>query len=161
MSNIVAENLVTVVMPSTDRFVVDHHNGARAAIDGMPAWRQFGAETNLRSWRRWLKSIDPARDNGWGFSGPELQPGADASLPIGAIVVACDLSWAKAKWHAGDYIRPMEIEAALYEVTSDGLIQLTRSMRRAWARDLLGWLVTNRPEIPMMMRAATAQGTAR
>jgi hypothetical protein len=32
MSNIVAENLVTVAVPGADWFVVDHHKGARAAI---------------------------------------------------------------------------------------------------------------------------------
>jgi hypothetical protein len=146
MTDIVAETLATVTVPSTDRFVMDHHNGARAAIDGMPAWRQFGAETNLRSWRRWIKSINPACDDGWAFSGPELRPGAQAPLPIGTIIVACDVSWAKAKWYAGQYRAPTEIEAALYEVSPDGLVTLTRSMRRRWARDLIGWLVTNRPE---------------
>ena len=50
MTDIVVEKLATVTVPSTDRFAMDHHNGSRAAIDGMAAWHKFGAETNLRSW---------------------------------------------------------------------------------------------------------------
>jgi hypothetical protein len=37
MTDIVAEDLATVTVPSTDWFVMDHHNGASAAVDGMPA----------------------------------------------------------------------------------------------------------------------------
>jgi hypothetical protein len=37
MSNLVAEDLVTVTV-SAGWFVVEHHNGARAAIDEMPTW---------------------------------------------------------------------------------------------------------------------------
>jgi hypothetical protein len=50
MTDIVVEKLATMTVPSTDRFAMDHHNGSRAAIDGMAAWHKFGAETNLRSW---------------------------------------------------------------------------------------------------------------
>jgi hypothetical protein len=80
MTDIVVETLATVTVPSTDRFAMDHHNGARAAIDGMPAWRQFGAETNLRRLRRSLKSIDRTHENSRSFFGPALQPGAQAAL---------------------------------------------------------------------------------
>jgi len=112
-------NPVTVTVPTTDLFVVNHHNDARAAIDAMSPSRRYGADTNLRSWRTWLQSIDPTHQNGWSFSGPELQPGAQAELPAGAIIVACDLSWARAKWYAGQYIKPAEVEAALYEATPE------------------------------------------
>ena len=44
MTDIVAETLATVTVPSTDRFVMDHHNGARAAIDTGVHRKQ--AETN-------------------------------------------------------------------------------------------------------------------
>lgn len=80
MTDIAAETLATVTVPRTDRFAMDHHNGARAPIDGMPAWRQFGAETNLPSWRRSLKLIDRTRENRRSFFGPALQPGAQAGL---------------------------------------------------------------------------------
>jgi hypothetical protein len=42
-------NLVMVTVPTTDRFVVNHHNDAKAAIEAMSASRQYGAETNLPS----------------------------------------------------------------------------------------------------------------
>ncbi|MCR6734071.1 MAG: hypothetical protein NVV83_08290 [Afipia sp.] len=138
------KNLITVTLPTTYPGVAGHHDGANVAIEAMSPSRRYGADTNLRSWRRLLKSIDPAHENGWSFSGLELQPGAQAVLPASSIVVACDLSWAKAKWYAGQYIKPLEVEAALYEATGEGLVQLTRSVRRVWARDLLGWLITNR-----------------
>jgi hypothetical protein len=149
MSDAFIEQMITVTLPATDRFVEKHHNESKMAIAAMSRSRQWGAETNLRSWRRWINSIDPARDNGWGFYGIELKPGADATLPLGAVIVACDYSWAKAKWYAGQFIQPVKVDAALYEVKDDCLIELTRSMRRAWARDLLGWLVTNRPDVPV------------
>lgn len=149
MSDAFIEQMITVTLPATDRFVEKHHNESKMAIAAMSRSRQWGAETNLRSWRRWINSIDPTRDNGWAFCGIELKPGADTTLPLGAVIVACDYSWAKAKWYAGQFIQPVKVDAALYEVKDDGLIELTRSMRRAWARDLLGWLVTNRPGVPV------------
>jgi hypothetical protein len=156
-----AENLVTVVIPDTDQFVVNHHNRAKTAITEMSPSRQFGAETNLRSWRRLIKTLDPVRDNGWAFSGDELKPGATASLPVGGIIIACDVSWTKANWYAGRHMAPTEIEAALYEVSADGLVALIRSMRRRWARDLIRWLVSNRPEIVIQSPIALTHGEAR
>ena len=150
MSDTVIDHAITVTIPAADLFVENHHNEANAAIAAMPPSRRWGAETNLRSWRRWIKSINPESDNGWAFRGVELKPGAGTTLPVGAIIVACDVSRAKAKWYAGSYIKPAEVDAALYGVQSDGLVELTRSLRRGWARDLFGWLVTNRPEIPVV-----------
>ncbi|MGH6711761.1 MAG: hypothetical protein ACREEK_22665 [Bradyrhizobium sp.] len=149
MLDTVVGHTITATLPGTDPSVENHHNEAKAAIAAMSRSRQWGAETNLRSWRRWIKSIDPACTTGWGFRGIELKPGADATFPVGAIIVSSDISWAKARWYAGSYIQPMEVAAALYVVTSDGLVELTRSVRRAWARDLLGWLATNRREMPI------------
>lgn len=149
MSDTFIEQANTVTLPAADRFVENHHNEAKAAIAAMSPSRQWGAETNLRSWRRWVKSINPDSNNGWGFRGIELKPGAEVALPLGAIIVACDYSWAKARWYAGSYIKPVEVDAALYEVKDDGLAELTRSMRSAWARDLLGWLATNRLDMPI------------
>ena len=149
MNDVTATKSIAVTVPATDQYVARHHDSAMAAIAAMSPSRRWGAETNLRSWRRWVHSIDPARDNGWAFCGVELKPGADATLPLGALIVACDSSWAKAKWYTGQFIQPMTVDAALYEVKDDGLIELTRSMRRAWPRDLLGWLVRNRPDMPL------------
>jgi hypothetical protein len=122
--------------------------------------RSRSAPTNLRSWRRVVESIDPVRENGWAFSGPELKAGAQVSLPVGAIIIACDLSWANARWYAGQHKKLMEVEAGLYEVLADGLTELTRSMRRAWARDLIGWLLTNRPDISKKARVVSSKGAA-
>lgn len=149
MNEVTATNSIAVTVPATDHYVAWHHDRAKAAIAAMSPSRRWGAETNLRSWRRWINSIDPARDSGWAFCGVELKPGADATLPLGAVIVACDFSWAKANWYTGQFIQPMTVDAALYEVKDDGLTELTRSMRRAWARDLLGWLVRNRPDVPV------------
>lgn len=161
MLDTLVEQTMTVTFPGIDPSVENHHNEAKAAIAAMSRSRRWGAETNLRSWRRWIKSIDPACGTGWGFRGIELKPGVEATLPVGAIIVACDVSWAKARWYAGSYIKPAELDAALYEVASDGLIELTRSMRRAWARDLLGWLATNRREMPVTkVSASVARGAA-
>lgn len=160
MPNTVTEKSIAVTVPSPDRFVVNHHNEAKAAIDAMSVWRQHGAETNLRSWCRVVESIDPVRENGRAFSGPELQAGAQVSLPVGAIIVACDVSWANARWYAGQHMKRMEIEAGLHEVTADGLTELTRSMRRAWARDLIGWLLTSRPDISKKARVFSPKGAA-
>lgn len=147
MNEVTATSTIAVTVPATDFYVARHHDSAKAAIAAMSPSRRWGAETNLRSWRRWINSIDPSRDNGWAFRGVELEPDTEVTLPLGAIVVACDYSWAKAKWYAGHFIQPMTADAALYEVKDDGLAELTRSMRRAWARDLLGWLVRNRPDV--------------
>lgn len=151
-------NLVTVAIPEIDKFVARHHDRAKAAIDAMSPSRRWDAETNRRSWRRRIYTIDPTRENGWAFSGPELQPCAKVSLPSGAVIVACDYSWAKASWYSGQHIKPMEVIAALYEVTASGLDQLTRSMRRSWARDLIGWMVKNREEIPTKSRVSPCYG---
>lgn len=151
MSDQHAERRVTVEMPDPSEIVVAHHRSALSAIEGMSPSRKWGAETNLRSWRRWVKEICPSCESGWGFSGEEVKTGTMASLPAGAIVIACDVSWAKAKWYAGRYIKPTEIEASLYEVTSDGLKHLVTATDRKWGRKLIRWLITNRPDIPQKM----------
>lgn len=145
----IAEHLVSILIPSVSERVAEHHRRAVNAIEGMSPSRQRAAEANVGAWRRWVKDIDPSRENGLAFSGVELTAGATASLPINAVVVACDMSWARAKWSAGCYIKPTVTEASLYEVTSEGLKQLTTSVRRRWPFDLVHWLVANRPGIPV------------
>jgi hypothetical protein len=149
MSEKVAEQFVSVEIPGSSELVTAHHRRAVAEVGGMSPSRKTTADTNHRIWRRWVKRIDPNRENGWAFAGVELMAASTASLPAGAIIVACDVSWAQAKWYAGRYIKPIEIEASLYEVTTDGLTLLKRSVRRKWAHDLVGWLLTNRADIPV------------
>jgi hypothetical protein len=151
------DGLVSVTIPAIASQVADHHRRANSEIDGMSPSRKWGAETNLRSWRRWVKEVDPSRENSWGFSGVEVKTGTMVSLPAGAVIVTCDVSWAQAKWYAGRYIKPTEIEASLYEVTSDGPKHLVTAARRKWARELIDWLITNRPGIPQKTSVAPAR----
>jgi hypothetical protein len=152
MSSANDEELVTVIVPEANRVVGEHHQAAKREIDGMSPSRRFGAETSLRSWRRWIKAIDPTRENGWAFDGAELTAGATVLLPVGALVVVYDVSWARARWYAGRYIKPTALESVLYEVTADGLKHLINSTRKRWAGDLVGWIVTNRGDIPATTR---------
>lgn len=161
MSQIHTEHLVSVIIPDTVERVTEHHRRAVNAVESMSPSRRLGADMNLRTWRRWIKQIDPTRENGWAFSGVELKAGATVSLAIGTVVVVCDVSWAQAKWYAGHYIKPIEVEASLHEVSSGGLTCLIASDRRKWARDLVGWLVANRPDIPVTANLASAPGGRR
>src|SRR4051794_37276922 len=97
----IAEHLVSIVIPSASERVAEHHHHAVNAIEGMSPSRQRAAEANLGSWRRWVKNIDQSRENGLAFSGVELTAGATTSLPTSAVIVACDVSWARAEWYAG------------------------------------------------------------
>lgn len=155
------EDFITVNVPEASNRIVEHHERAESAIKNMSPSRRFGADTNLRAWRRWVKQIDPTRENGWAFSGVELTAGTTALLPTGALVVVCDVSWVQARWYAGQYIKPIEVEASLYEVSDEGLTRLIASARRKWARDLVGWLVANRPEISVMPSDASLAGGGR
>jgi hypothetical protein len=161
MSQIHAEHLVSVIIPDRVERVTEHHRRAVNAIESMSPSRRLGADINLRTWRRWIKQIDPTRENGWAFSGVELKAGATVSLALGTVVVVCDVSWAEAKWYAGHYIKPIEVEASLHEVCDGGLTCLTTSGRRNWARDLISWLVANRTDIPVLPTDASAPGGRR
>lgn len=158
MAEEIAKDFVTIVVPEACRHVVDHHKRAVDAIEAMSPSRRLGADTNLRTWRRWIKKIDLAHENGWAFSGVELTAGSTVSLPAGAVVVVCDVSWAQATWYAGHYIKPIEIEASLHGVSGGRLTCLATSGRRKWARDLVDWLVANRPDIPVTPTEASAPG---
>lgn len=160
MSEAIGERLVSIVVPGASDCVLDHHRHAVAEIDAMSPSRKWGAEATVRGWRRWIKEIDPTRDNGWAFCGVELKPGEAASLPAGALIVVCDVSWAQAKWYAGRYIKPLQVKASLYAVTTDGLQSLITSVRRSWARDLVGWIETNRHDIPEKLPQLPPQRTA-
>jgi hypothetical protein len=161
MSEGIAEDFVTIVIPEASLRVVEHHQRAVNAIEAMSPSRRLGADTNLRAWRRWIKQIDPTRENGSAFSGVELTAGTTVSLPLGTVMVVCDAIWAQATWYAGPFIKPTEVEASLYEVSGEGLTRLTTSVRRKWARDLVGWLVANRPDVPVMPSDASLAGGGR
>lgn len=152
MSSANDEKLVTVIVPEANRVVVEHHHAAGREIEGMSPSRRFGAETNLRNWRRWITNVDPTRVNGWAFDGVDLTAGATALLPVGALMVVYDASWARARWYAGRFVKPTELEGTLYEVTAGELKRLINSTRKRWARDIAGWIVTNRPDIPVTTR---------
>lgn len=134
---------IEVIIPPTDTMVLAHHEGAKAAIARMSPSRRYGAETNLRSWRRVLTAIDPRGRDGHAFVGHAVAPGALVSLPIGALIITVDTSWAKARWYADDHIAPVETFAHLYRVERSGPIQLGCAYGRTWAQDLLGFLMTN------------------
>jgi hypothetical protein len=161
MTEGIAEDFVTIIIPEASPHVVDHHRRAVDAIEAMSPSRRLGADTNLRAWRRRVEQIDPTRENGWAFFGEELTAGTTVSLALGAVVVVCDVSWAQAQWYAGHYIKPIEVEASLHEVSERGLTCLTTSGRRKWARDLIGWLVANRADIPVMPTDASVPGGRR
>jgi hypothetical protein len=160
MAKATAETLVTVLIPDKDKIVLSPHNRAEVTIKGMAPSRRLGAETNLRSWRRWITAVDPMGQSGWAFSVLEIKPEAMAAPPIGSVIVACEVSWAKASWYAGQRLVPTAIEAALHELSADGLVTLTRSVRVHRARILISWLIINRPFV-IQSNTALARGVAR
>ena len=137
--------MVEITVPSTDNDVLCHHDMAVTEIEFMSRSRKYGAETNLRSWRRALTGFKPSGKDGYAFEGHALTPGARASLETGSLIVVFDSSWAKANWYARNYLRPVEQRASLFRVTGpDDLEELIFSTKKGWARDLLGYLATNR-----------------
>lgn len=133
---------VTVTIPEIDPLVLSHHRQAESEITRMPHWRRRGAETNIQYWRRRLTAIDPNGTDGHAFDGDKLHPNAEMSLPIGALVVVRDASWAKARWYARSYLSPYEQNAKLLRIGPDGLETLIETTGKSWARDILGHLVT-------------------
>lgn len=137
--------MIDIVVPATDHCVQMHHESAKMEIEHMSPSRKFGAETNLRSWRKVLTGASLSGTDGYAFLGHALAPGAPASLENGSLIVAVDISWARARWYARNYIAPVEQKAALLRVTDYGeLDELIVSTKKSWARDLLGYLATNR-----------------
>lgn len=132
---------VTVTIPEIDSLVLSHHRQAESEIAKMSPWRSRGSEMELRCWRRRLTAIDPAGTDGHAFDGDRLQPCAEVSLPVGALIIAREASWAKARWYAGSFVRPYEQNARLLRVGPDGLQTLIESTRKSWARDILGHLM--------------------
>ena len=136
--------LITVTIPSIDPLVEGHHRRAVSEIERMSPSRQFGAETDLSSWRRLLRTVDLEKTNGYAFSGNLLQAGAIAEIEDGKLIIAVDKSWTRANWYAGRHVRAVEISARLLQVRESGLVTLIESQRsRAWAQDILGFLETN------------------
>lgn len=134
---------IEIVTPAIDLLVEMHHDGAVNAIARMSPSRRYGADTNLNCWRRVITSIDPNGTDGYAFVGHALKVGASAHLPVGSLLLAVDSSWAKARWYAGSFIAPIERSASLLRVGEDGLQLVIESRSKAWARQVLGHLMTN------------------
>lgn len=135
---------IEITIPEVDLGAQFHHEDAEREIGRMSPSRSFGAETNLTSWRRALTGVKVNDVDGYAFEGPSLQPEASATLEIGRVIIAVDKSWAKAKWYAGSYVKPIELSARLLRVDETGLKTLIESNKKSWAGDLLGYLATNR-----------------
>ncbi|MET3889341.1 hypothetical protein ABIE41_000417 [Bosea sp. OAE506] len=133
---------VKVTIPEIDEFVLSHHQRAESEIARMSPSRRRGAETTLQFWRRRLTAIDPNGTDGFAFSGDQLQKRTEVALPVGALIVARDASWAQARWYADSFVRPYEQNARLLRVGPDGLETLIETTGRNWARDVLGFLMT-------------------
>jgi hypothetical protein len=135
---------IEIVVPEVDYLVKSHSDEADSEIERMSPSRAYGAETSLTSWRRTLSTVKLNGTDGYAFEGHSLKPEATATLEVGSIIIAVDKSWAKARWYAGSYVKPIELSARLLRVDEDGLKTLIESSKKSWARDLLGYLATNR-----------------
>ena len=135
--------VVRITVPAIDAPVIWHNESAENAIAAMSPSRRYGAQTSLRAWRRVLEAFDPKGSDGYGFSGPQIQPGAEVELPRGALVVGLDDSYASARWYAGHYVRPRALRAFIQRVDADGLKTLFETDRAPWAPKLIGFLMTN------------------
>lgn len=143
MNESIDVSFIPVTIPGIDILVSSHNQEAISAIARMSPSRSYGSDWNVNSWRRCLSGINPDGKDGYAFNGAQVQPLAEVSLPLGSLIVARDSSWAKAKWYAGCYVPPVEQYACLIRVESDGLRTLISSRSKSWARDILGYLVTN------------------
>lgn len=143
MNEETALRVVTITVPGVDYLVSSHNKEAVGEIERMSRSRSYGADWSLSSWRRDLNAINPDGQDGYAFIGNQVQPLAEVSLPLGSLIVARDSSWAKAKWYAGCYIAPVEQYACLMRVEAEGLRTLTSSRSKSWAREILGYLMTN------------------
>lgn len=52
-----------------------------------------------KTWRRWLKSVDRTKSNGYAFEGPWLRAGERAELPVGALVLGYDEPGSMKNWY--------------------------------------------------------------
>ncbi len=138
--------------------VQHHHDDANKAIEAMSPSRRYGAETNLNSWRRCLFVVDPNGSDGYAFTGHNLRPGAEATVPVGSLILSADSSWAKANWYAGRFIAPLERWATLYVADEAGLQHLVATNSRRWASEILGFLATNQA---LCERAGVSFGATR
>lgn len=134
---------VRIIVPSTNTLVQQHNELAEQAVAAMSPSRSYGAEINLSSWRRRLTIVDPNGVDGYAFSGDSLRPGAEATVPLGGLILSVDTSWAKARWYAGQYIQPLERWAVLYVAEEAGLESVMATGSRRWVSEILGFLSTN------------------
>lgn len=80
-----------------------------------------------RSWARLVASIDASLEGGWMFEGEWLDRGAPAPVTPGEVVLLFD-GW--------DTRHGPRLDAALYQVTGQGLEPVARSEDRGWALEL-------------------------
>jgi hypothetical protein len=143
---------VTITVPEADNrgFIERHEAEYQSAYAAMSPSRTWGAEFTKSSFRRLLRGIDPQHQNGWAFSGLELRAGEPATVPVGGLMLTVDKSFARGNWYAGRSVTAASFVAVLYEATENGeLKELLVSMDpRKWGRELVGWLLTNRPDLP-------------
>lgn len=135
--------LIEITVPEIDYLVKSHNEEAECEIARMAPSRSYGAETNLSSWRRALTAVTLDGSDGYAFQGHSLKAKAPATLEIGTVIVAVDTSWARAKWYAGSFVKPIERSARLLLLKVNGLETLIESSKKTWARELLGYLATN------------------
>jgi hypothetical protein len=134
---------IEITVPAVDPAVLYHHEMALLEIEYMSPSRSYGAETSLRSWRRNLTAIKLNGTDGYAFKGHSLTAETSATLQLGALLIAVDISWAKARWYAGSYITPLKQRARLLKITAAGPELVVESRKKSWARDILGYLATH------------------
>lgn len=136
-----AEATIAITLPSISASVEAHHNGALYSISLFKNTRGYGAEANLRSWRKLLTKFDPSGKDGWAFDGSKLEPGAEATVQRGSLIVGLDDSWAKGNWYSGHEVRPRALRAFLAQVTEgDGFKIIYETSDNAWAPGIVGFL---------------------
>ena len=143
MKNTPHKRTVTIEVPAVEPFVLQHHEDALAAIEEMSPSRSYKADASLRIWRRALTAANLKGKDGYAFEGHFLTAGQSASLKPCALVLCSDTSWAKANWYARRYITPISRYVQVFRVTDEGLVPVFATMKKTWARDVLGFLATN------------------
>lgn len=136
-----AEATVAITVPSISASVEAHHNSALRSISLFKNTRGYGAEANLRAWRKLLTKFDPSGKDGWAFDGSKLEAGAEAMVQRGSLIVGLDDSWAKGNWYSGHEVRPRALRAFLAQVTEgDEFKMIYETWDNAWAPGIVGFL---------------------
>lgn len=136
-----AEANVAITVPSISASVEAHHDSALYSISLFKNTRGYGAEANLRAWRKLLTKFDPSGTDGWAFEGSKLAAGAETMVRRCSLIVGLDDSWAKGNWYAGHEVRPRALRDFLAQVTEeDGFKIIYETCDNAWAQAVIGFL---------------------